>query len=207
VSYLPGDVQAKIANRKTEFAQQLTEIREDPNLSEAGKRRKIQAAYDSAKTEVDKLRGGAKEAVDRRQAELERVLFSVADQRDQVAAAVSYRDAQDRVAGLRLDDAVNLMQRALKTDDELLARALFQKAWEHPSEAWSTIVEAYLSAYPLRRKAATELADLLDARGGSTARFVDEMRHGIQKPSELRKRNEASDELPDRPDTGGWMHR
>jgi hypothetical protein len=207
VSGVSSETADKIHTIQYEFSKVLTEIRQDPDLSEAGKRRAIQGAYEAAKAAVDKLRGGDAEAINRRQAQLERVLFSVADQRDQVAAAVSYRDAQDRVAALRLEDAVSLMQRALKTGDELLARALFQRAWEHPSEVWSQLVDAYLEAYPQRRKAATELADLLAARGGQHTRIVESMRYGIRPPFELRQRHVPDEDLPDRPDTGGWLHR
>jgi hypothetical protein len=83
---------------------------------------------------------------------------------DRASASVSYRDAQDRVASLESPvDAGSLLTRAENSGDELLARAIAQRAFDQaPMDAgWGELLDRYLASRP---KAVQAVSDLLDMR-------------------------------------------
>jgi hypothetical protein len=81
---------------------------------------------------------------------------------DQVAAALSLRDAADRAYQLdNPEDAAAMMTRALQSNDELMARAVLQAAYNLAQSpigtAWVPVVQQYADARPLAETKIDEL--------------------------------------------------
>ena len=102
---------------------------------------------------------------------------------DRAAASVSYRDAQDRVAKLEQpNEAAALLERAENSNDELLARAIAQRAFEQRSfdPSWSDLLDEYLATRP---KAQAAVGALLAGSGAPQIR--DLFAWVLPVPSEL----------------------
>ena len=102
---------------------------------------------------------------------------------DRAAASVSYRDAQDRVAKLEQpNEAAALLERAENSNDELLARAIAQRAFEQRSfdPSWSDLLGEYLATRP---KAQAAVGALLAGSGAPQIR--DLFAWVLPVPSEL----------------------
>ncbi len=102
---------------------------------------------------------------------------------DRAAASVSYRDAQDRVAKLEQpNEAAALLERAENSSDELLARAIAQRAFEQRSfdPSWSDLLDEYLATRP---KAQAAVGALLAGSGAPQIR--DLFAWVLPVPSEL----------------------
>jgi len=102
---------------------------------------------------------------------------------DRAAASVSYRDAQDRVAKLEQpNEAAALLERAENSNDELLARAIAQRAFEQRSfdPSWSDLLDEYLATRP---KAQAAVGALL--AGSAAPQIRDLFAWVLPVPSEL----------------------
>lgn len=192
MALLTQDTRDKIARAQKAYNQELEAIRANGDLSEQGRRRLQAKVYAETKRKVDAMRTEEEQRLGRLQKDLERSLFSVADQRDTVSAAVSYRDAQERAAQLRTaEEAQSLMRRALNSGDELLARAVMARAWTHPSDSWSPVVAAYFDEHPEKLPAAQQLGEMLDAQGGRAGAITDEIHLSITPPAGMRSHDAA----------------
>lgn len=154
-------------NAETAYGQ----IRSNGDLTVDAIRARLAAVYLDAKTRMDSLHA---EATDGYQASWQKALiaaFGTSDlastAADRAALSLSYRDAQDRAAALDSDRAAaDLLSRANDTGDELLARAVAQRAWEMGGQlggvGWGDVLDTFTSTRP---RAAAAIATLVNLQG------------------------------------------
>ncbi len=153
----------------------VEKIRANRTLSHEGRQVAMAPVYARAKSQLGDLQAQTEADQAARVVTLHRQAFGVpADP----IAAMSYRDAQGRAAAI--DDpnmADHLMQRALLTGDELMAKALAQHAADR---GWPAVLNRYLDVHPEAAAALTELANT-----GGLRSFVDVAHYFLPKPIEL----------------------
>jgi hypothetical protein len=132
-------------------------IRSNPNLTDAGKQQAIAKRYLTAKALVDQQTEAitSREAMTAEAAEVR--VFSVRTLLgDQASLMISARDAADRVADMIDPQALaTLLERAQRSGDEVLARAIIQRTIEigpsvsfGASAEWDAIRQAFIAQYP-----------------------------------------------------------
>ena len=140
------------------FREQLDAIRADTTLSNNGRRAKIASAYDAARDVVDHSKEKHEWTKQAQRQKLERKVFGPPTKTLTGADAISWRDAQDRAAKLLpasysepVDndvlqaDALGLLNRALQSGDDHLARAIVTVAFDM---RWAEVADAYAQASP-----------------------------------------------------------
>lgn len=143
--------------------------------------------YLSFKQEMDKLAqttGQDNSATVRR---LNQAAFGIDDIAgnavDRAAASVSYRDAQDRVAKVEQpNEAAALLDRAENSNDELLARAIAQRAFEQRAfdPSWDDLLDRYIATRPKAQSAVNALL-----AGSGAPQIRDLFAWVLPVPSEL----------------------
>ncbi|MGI8682421.1 MAG: hypothetical protein ACR2JO_09925 [Mycobacteriales bacterium] len=104
---------------------------------------------------------------------------------DRATLAVGYRDAMDRVAGLEtVREAEEMLNRAEATGDELLARAIAQRAFtqRQVDTSWQEPLNSYLATRPHADEA---ISALLDA-APRTPQIGHLLAFALPEPDELR---------------------
>lgn len=121
---------------KQDFDLKLTRIRSNPDLNDQAKRRMLQEAYDDAARKhrelIEKDQSGTSEKL----ARLEKGVFGISYPGD-VATGVdkerirqSYRDASFKVSGMKPEELERILERAERTQDKQLAKAVYHEATE-----------------------------------------------------------------------------
>ncbi len=178
------NVQERALEVQADFAAQLKQIRCDTSLSDDGKRSAIADAFTRSRDKLQRLHERAQQESGRRRRELERRLFGLHATSD--TATLSYRDAQERVSRVkRLDEALNLLQRADRSGDEVLARAVAAHAWDR---AWTRVLDRYAAERPGVLDQLQELDELerSSVRQSTGGRMISGMAHRLSVPAELR---------------------
>lgn len=142
----------QIARNREDLAEKVAEVRANRDLNDSAKRRMIQEAYDEAAEEHKELAEEEDRAASAAMASTRRAAFSPPKVlgADKAMVAVAYRDALDRVEGLRTaDELIRALERADRTGDEILAKAVLHRGYELESEK---VVGAYLKIYPGERQ-------------------------------------------------------
>lgn len=128
-------------------------------------------AYVKGKSEMDALRERTSSTSTANSRHFYQAAFGIDDIAgasgvNRASASVSYRDAQDRVASLDSPQAADyLFTRAENSGDELLARAIAQRAYDEGQFlGWGDILDRYLATRPAAQRAVNEL---LNARSNS----------------------------------------
>ena len=105
-------------------------VREDPELSDEGKRIRLKQHYEDADRVItERLVKLAKEVTRWDRDDAERVFGTKGLSGDPAALAISRRDAADRVAKVtKREELRELLARATRSGDEVLARAVVEKA-------------------------------------------------------------------------------
>lgn len=180
-----------IANRLATYNRKVKAIRDNPNLSDVGKKQELAKLYATEHAAVTGLRQTAAGNIDKRRADLEKQLFAVGAQSNQAQAITAYRDAQDRVANLKTGaEAQLMMRRAIRTGDTYLAQALFNEGWDRAGNkltgsGWGEVVDAYVGAVrPDLQDAVQELATLQNA-DTRVSRFEEQIGYSVNRPPEL----------------------
>lgn len=208
----PDQTKQRITDLVSQFNTDVKAVREDLALSPIGRYRRLQTLYDAVSGQVAQLRSTLDTDTNGDRRDLERRLFGLPRAAD-ASDAVSFRDAQDRVAqAKRAEDVGDLMERAASSGDDMLVRAGFARAWRESlnplgSDTWAGLVSEYLDQYPAARGDAEALTQLTSPRG-RTAGFLERMGMTVSKPAEL-NRPEAtySDQKPGQPERPQLMHR
>lgn len=157
--------QRQAAALLAELAATVDRIRADPNLSDAGTQRAIASAFLETQRRVAALRQAEDDRNRHRVRDLERRLFGAAGDSADPSTAISRRDASDRAGALDSpDDALELLGRAERGGDTILARAVAETAWQRH---WQDVLDAYTDERPA---AAAALAELAAATGRGEAR-------------------------------------
>lgn len=162
--------------------QRYASVRSRGELTVPAIRKAIAVIYLDARARMSTYEATATDDHTRQEQRLTAAVWGIGDigstGLDRATASVSYRDAQDRAAGLDDDgDAARLLTRAEASGDELLARAVAQVAW---TNGWGDILDAYLATRP---QAGTALADLDNMRGNLGA--ADLFTYMVPTPHEL----------------------
>ncbi|MFD8563899.1 hypothetical protein ACFV1N_42080 [Streptosporangium canum] len=191
----------RLEDKVRAYNAQVNDIRNNPHLSERGKREQIKDLYDTHKAAVDTMRAQADKTQQTTAADLERRLFGMTAGNDP-SAVISFRDAVDRVASIKSPSELGeLMERAHRTGDTGLLRAGFGHAWRKSrdplgSDDWSALVSEYVEHNPDAGDDLTRLQQMTSSRG-KTAELVERMATSLPRPKELDARNQPSDELPE----------
>ncbi|OZD81824.1 hypothetical protein CH260_10345 [Rhodococcus sp. 05-2256-B2] len=140
------------------YREQLDTIRADTTLSNNGRRAKIASAYDAAREIVDHSKEKHEWTKQAQRQKLERKVFGPPTTTLTGADAISWRDAQDRAAKLLpasysepvdndvlQGEALGLLNRALQSGDDHLARAIVTVAFDM---RWADVADAYAQASP-----------------------------------------------------------
>ncbi|WKG03065.1 hypothetical protein [Mycolicibacterium sp. HK-90] len=150
----------EMARLRKEMNTKFQAIDDNTSYSESGRR------FEKAKVvlEYRKTAGRMKEQfiseIGARRVELQRQLFGLPEGGD----ALSYRDATDRASRIvSKAEASNMLQQAIRTGDDILARAVGARAYQF---GMSNVLDAY-SQNAGKTLSLNELRDLPDENAGS----------------------------------------
>lgn len=178
----PNEILKRADRRRTEFAATVAAVRNDPNLSDVGKRDKLAGAWVAAQREMETLRREYSEGIVKRRRELEKSVFGIRlTSTDSRASAWSdYRNALMSADGVKTEAAaLRLLERAERIGDETFARALTLVAVERD---YGSVLERYAAERPDVESAFQELAKLEGTIGD---RLNEGSRLSIQRPGEV----------------------
>jgi hypothetical protein len=172
---------------QSRYSENLDGIRTDKSLSDEGKKQAIATEYEATQKQLKSLREEADRAATTRRHDLQRRAFGIVGNTDP-QTAISYRDAQDRAAGIEPRDesaALSLMHRASLSGDTILAKAIAARATDN---GWGEVLQAYAEMDPAAAQAIDELAAISNANSsrGRTAQFHAQLLFSASKPRELR---------------------
>ena len=140
-------------------------IRADPNLSDLGKQRAMAVAYVKCAATLAEIRATETDTIAARRSFLEGKLFGIGSVNPMAAA--DYRDAQDRAEkSVQPKDALKLLDRTTRTQDETLAKAVAAHAVE---QGWSGVLDRYAATRPEAQDALGELRQIDAQTSDSTA--------------------------------------
>ena len=156
-------------------------IRGDARLSADAKTEAIAKEWLAGRQRLEDLRAKTSTDTANRVEYLERRVFGQLGTADP-AAAISYRDAQDRAANLAdQQQALELLARADRGGDDVLARAVGRRAAEM---GWGHVMDAFTAS---RATVADDLRELADInRQGALGYVVQSaMAYELPRPDEL----------------------
>lgn len=166
-------------------------VQGNADLSLTGRQKVLARLRHTALGEIAKVKEAAETAYWQRVRDLERRAFSVTDYGANPSAAVSFRDAQDRVAQVKTGhEAQLMMRRAIRAGDTLLCRALFDEGWQRRGDringsGWGAIIGSYVAdVNPSLGPVVEELAALQDANT-RRHRLGEQMETDVFMPEEV----------------------
>ncbi len=168
---------------------EVDRVRADRAFTLQAKRVLLARAYRDARRQMDAARAQTLASREQERARLTRELFSVAGllgniatTETRVGVAVSLRDAQDRAARLADEqEALDLLARAERSGDEVLARAVVERSLE---QLWLAPLNAYAEAHPGTEPKLQRLVDLAPV-GGLRDDLGVQMQYALHVPVEL----------------------
>lgn len=165
---------------------QIGNIRADKKLTEDGKRQQVAAVYLQAKTQLSALKADEAQKRTSKIDSLRRTLFGTTGTTD-AQTAISYRDAQERVAALSYadsDKAAKLLDQAQLSGDEVMVKALIQRSIDMQ---WVDVANKYIEKHPYYGEKLEELWNLdnSSSEGIDTVGFINSLVFHAEKPSEL----------------------
>lgn len=142
-----------------EFSQVHAKVVDDSNLTAVGKREHLEPLHTEVVEQMSALHAREKAAVKTEKEKLERRVFGLSPSASSDPRKVeSYRAAQDRARKLEdSDDAAELYESAKRSDDNILAAAVLEKAL---IRGWPAIKEDYLERNTTARDDLDDLAAL-----------------------------------------------
>jgi hypothetical protein len=145
-------IRAKAADLNDDYARTQAEISADPNLTDAGKSDALAPFHEQLKASVAALHQKEKAVVKSKREALERSLYGTSGYASDISG---FREAQLIALRLNDDDEAHAMYvNALRSDDNTLARAIFQQAG---TKGWDKVTREHLTHNPSVK---TTLADL-----------------------------------------------
>lgn len=158
------------------------EIRDDPDLNDSARRRKLRDLERETGDELNQLRAGLNEERSKIERETRRHALGPVFRGDYNREAVlaSYRAAEERVERAmerargtdRQQAAVRLLSAADRNGDEQLARAVLATAWD---SGWDAIVQEYLRMFPDAARDISELRAISATRRSKGVRLGESM--------------------------------
>jgi len=153
--------------------QQIERIRGHSELSTDAMLSLVAAAYVKGKAQLDGMDTNNPAQVAAQVAAVKRAAFGIDDlltgasQADKATMAMSFRDAQQRAAQLTTaGEARDLLDTAMATGDELLVRAIGNRALT--SLDMGDVTESYLTNHPAQAQALDELQQLQKPASAAT---------------------------------------
>lgn len=166
--------------------QQIDYIRNDRKLTPEGKRQQVAAVYLQAKRQLEFLKADEANKRSNQITDLRRTLFGAAGTSD-AQTAISYRDAQERVGALGIEDedrAAKLLDQAILSGDDVLVKAVIQRALD---VQWVNVANKYIETHPYYGAKLEELwnLDSESSEGIDAIGFMNSLAFHVEKPSEL----------------------
>ncbi|MFB9238681.1 hypothetical protein ACFFWC_24660 [Plantactinospora siamensis] len=170
-----------------DYRRKAAAIRADDTLSTKGKRQQLAQLYEDTEPRRAELATQMQRHDYTSRSDLQRRLFGLPAGAT-ASDAISFRDAQDRVAGIRdPHQLADLMERAHTTGDQMLLRAGFAHAYQQSrnplaSDMFVHLVNEYADQHP-----AAQL-DLQELEGKAISRnqdLADRALMAVPKPREL----------------------
>ena len=163
----PTPIEAEASAVQRQFDQDLAAIRADTRTTAEGKRILIAAAWAPAAERVAALQRQEQQSYQAAVARLERQMYGQIDSSDS-AAIVGTRDAFDRVEKMAQDlpptgplsaerQATQLLDRALKTGDQPLVRAIIATAM---ARGWHDLIGGFVTAHSDLGDAVSDMLEL-----------------------------------------------
>ena len=184
------DGPAKVADLNAVYSRRLDEIRASAYDNDA-KRVLMARAYRDIKKQAEQIRAEVERTTKAEAESLQRDLFGIdrfvsasSPDSSRASLAISFRDAQDRAAKLeRPEQGLELLNRADRGGDEMLARAVVEHAIDH---GWVDVLNAYADRRPGTEAKLQRLVDLnASGNAGITRAFRDEADFYVPPPLEL----------------------
>lgn len=151
-----ADLRVQAERIQSRWARTSDLLDADRNLTDSGKRAKLDSEHAQVSAKLSDLRKKEKELVNAKRQSLEKSLFGLSSvTSSDPSHIIAYRDAQDRASRLtQSDDATEVFAAAIRSGDKTLAAAVLARAL---ANGWSSIVTEYIKHNPA---AAEDLDDL-----------------------------------------------
>ena len=164
-------IRAEAARTQHTYSEQAKSVDSDSSLSNEGKAVQKRQINEAAKASLSRLRQKETEAINMKVRDLERVLDSKVG--STASDIIAFRDAQDRAERFENpEDATKALKRAIRTDDKVLAHAIFRRGIE---SNWRSVLAAFGNAYPDKQDLVGELAYLREAQTNTFGRGMHYM--------------------------------
>ena len=138
-------IRTKAADLNDDYAHTQAEISADPSLTDVGKADALAPFHEQLKTSVAALHQQEKAVVKNKREALERSLFGTSGYASDISG---FREAQLIAVRLNDDDEAHAMYlNALRSDDRVLARAIFQQA-QSGTKGWDKVTREHLTRNP-----------------------------------------------------------
>ncbi|MFZ8758624.1 hypothetical protein ACO03V_14505 [Microbacterium sp. HMH0099] len=150
------------------------QIDQDPKLTDEGKREAHGALFEDYKPRLKELRTQEETHLDQA---IERRLSLIESPNGlSTGEVISFRDAQDRAERIEnADEAVRLLERALRQHDKILAHAILRVGLD---KNYRNVVDAFTAKRPEMKETISELRQLEKLRENSFART---MHYGLSR--------------------------
>lgn len=147
-------IRAQAADLTDDYTRTQAEIAADPNLTDSGKADALAPFHEQMKEGVAALHQKEKAVVKSKREALERSLYGTTGCASDISG---FREAQLIAVRLNDDDEAHAMYlNAVRSDDNVLARAIFQQA-QSGTKGWDKVTREHLTQNPTVK---TTLADL-----------------------------------------------
>lgn len=184
----PTAAAKKVEQINGEFARRTADIRSNRDLTSEAKRRLLAKEYLDARSQAEQVKAKADSSRVEERARLEREMFGIDrfvstsnPESSRASLSISYRDARDRAAQVESDKAaLDLLRRAERGGDEMLARAVAEVALDN---LWADTLNAFAAARPGAEPKLQTLVDLNHTRAG--AGLFEAAAFYVSRPSEV----------------------
>ncbi|MEH3141173.1 MAG: hypothetical protein PGN37_13530 [Mycobacterium kyogaense] len=175
------ECRSEAARITEDFTQLHSQIEADPSLTLEGKKERLEPAHADVVDQISALHTREKTAVKTVKERIEKRLFGLsASASSNPAHLVSFRDAQSRAREINdQDDAKEVYQAAVRSDDKVLAAAILEKALVR---GWTSIKDDFLERNSGTRQDLDDLAALAKYTDNSLMNSVHYMRPSLSLP-------------------------
>ncbi|GLP83568.1 hypothetical protein [Mycobacterium antarcticum] len=168
------DLRAQAAELNDNYARTQSEISADPHLTDAGKAEALAPFHEQLTTSVAALRHREKAVISAKREALERNLYGTSGYATEISG---FREAQSIAARLTDDNEAHaLYTNALRSDDKVLARAVFQQA---EAKGWGKVTREHVSRNPATAAALKDLETIRRLEQNTLAASVHYMTPGL----------------------------
>jgi hypothetical protein len=169
---------ASIASIQRRLNETVEGIRANRSFTPQGRKVEMAKAVLTARNQTEKLKAEFVAAREARRTNLERIVFGIVGE-PTASDLIAHRDAQDRAASLTgSDEAAAVLRRANQSNDESLAKAVAQAAFQR---GWTEVANNYADMWD--KRACLDM--LTDTHAGPNTVTADAVTFRIRAPEEL----------------------